>query len=114
MRYLVLLAVLATPALADETCVYVGAREGLHAVETDAGYDVVASGPMTLDGKKLVAGDLVTRCSDEPGPVTRFSHCDSGWSGPVFFAGARLGDDTPGEIMVFMNEVWFRQCGLAK
>jgi len=74
-------------------------RESLAAVEAGDGYDI-----FTKDGAK------VDHCSSEPGDLTRYSHCKDGWKGPLFFAGKDNGDESPKEIMVLQNDVWFQAC----
>jgi len=86
------------PALADQVCVYIGDRTGMTAVEAGNVFTIT-------DGSTVV-----DTCVERPGELTRFAKCKGGWSGKLFFAGSHPNDLVKGDIMVLLDEVWFREC----
>lgn len=102
-------------ASAEERCVYESAREGFIATETGSGFDIAFpdDAQMVDEAGKTVAvkaGDVFDHCTNEPGDLTRYSHCKNGWSGVLLVAGKSLDDRYGSDIMFLQNEIWYRRC----
>lgn len=106
-------------AASAEDCFYRDAREGHVAVQTDGGFAILAGDDGLFENEtggydEVKAGQVIDRCTDEPGDVTRYSRCEGGWEGVLFFGGLSADDPFGDDLMVLQNSIWYRECPATK